>query len=285
MVVMAALYWCVSRDLGAYLLMGWCGNRLANGVLKLTFCAYRPWIRDARVVPYGNSITTATGYSFPSGHSMNAASVYGGFAVLKDMPRALRAVLGAVVLLVAFSRNFLGVHTPQDVIVGTGAGMLVMWLVSRLMRWIEARPQRDIPAACVGTALFVFLALFAAFKPYPVDYDANGKVLVEGAKMAADAYKGVGWGTAFLAGWVLERRFVRFSTDVSVKTKMTRLSAGLLGYYAVSLILVPLVKGWIPGAAGIMVSCFIQMAWISFIFPWLFQCAERRAVRAEAAIP
>ena len=158
MVVMAALYWCVSRDMGAYLLMGWCGNRLANGVLKLTFCVYRPWIRDARILPYGNSITTATGYSFPSGHSMNAASVYGGAAVLRDMPKALRLVMGAVVLLVAFSRNFLGVHTPQDVIVGAGTGMLVMWLVSRLMRWVGDRPQRDIPVACAGTALFVCLA-------------------------------------------------------------------------------------------------------------------------------
>ena len=284
MVIMAAVYWCVSRNLGAYLLLGWSGNRLVNGVLKLTFCVYRPWIRDVRVVPYGNSINTATGYSFPSGHSMNAASVYGGAAVRGDMPRGLRAVLGAVVVLVAFSRNFLGVHTPQDVLVGAAAGMLVIWLVSRLMRWVEARPQRDIPVACVGIALFVLLALYAAFKSYPVDYDADGKVLVEGAKMAADAYKGVGWGTAFLVGWVLERRFVTFSTDVPLITKMTRLSAGLLGYYAVSLILVPLIKGWIPGAVGIMTSCFIQMAWISFIFPWLFQRVETRAARKAAAL-
>ena len=71
-VIMAIIYWCVSKDFGVYFLMGWSGNRLVNGVLKVTVCAYRPWIRDARIVPYGDSITTATGYSFPSGHTMNA---------------------------------------------------------------------------------------------------------------------------------------------------------------------------------------------------------------------
>jgi len=50
-VIMAILYWCVSKDFGAYPLMGWSGNRLVNGVLKVTVCAYRPRIRDARIVP------------------------------------------------------------------------------------------------------------------------------------------------------------------------------------------------------------------------------------------
>ena len=186
--------------------------------------------------------------------------------------------------LAAFSRCFLGVHTPQDVIVGAVSGLLVMWLVSRLMRWVDARPERDIPVACAGVALFAGLALYAALKLYPTDYDAAGKVIVDGAKMAADAYKGVGWGAAFLMGWVLERRFVRFSTDVPVKTKMTRLAVGLLGYYAISLILVPLVRGWIPGAAGTMTACFIQMFWISFGFPWLFRRIEERIAPKEAAV-
>ena len=74
LVIMAVIYWCVSKDVGTYLLMGWSGNRILNGALKVTVCAYRPWIRDARILPYGDSINTATGYSFPSGHTMNAST-------------------------------------------------------------------------------------------------------------------------------------------------------------------------------------------------------------------
>ena len=267
LVIMAVIYWCVSKDFGTYLLMGWSGNRLVNGVLKVTACAYRPWIRDTRIVPYGNSMTTATGYSFPSGHSMNAASAYGGVVVRRDVPRALRVILGAVVVLVAFSRCYLGVHTPQDVLVGMAAGMLVMWLTVRLMRWVAEHPQKDLWVAAIGILLAVAVAAYAALKSYPEDYDAAGKLLVDGTKMANDTFKGVGWCMAFLVGWILERRFVNFTTDVPRLQKLTRLAGGLLGYYAVSLILVPLIKGWIPGFAGTLTSCFFQMFYVSFLFP------------------
>ena len=103
-VLLAIVYWCISKEYGAYLMIGWGGNRLINGALKVTACAYRPWIRDERIIPYQGVKETATGYSFPSGHSMNAATVFGGGVVRKDVPRFLRVVLAAIVLLVAFSR-------------------------------------------------------------------------------------------------------------------------------------------------------------------------------------
>ena len=277
-VIMAVIYWCVSKDFGAYLMMGWSGNRLVNGVLKVTACVYRPWIRSASIVPYGDSMTTATGYSFPSGHTMNAASLFGGGAVRKDLPRALRITLGLLVILVAFSRNYLGVHTPQDVLVGAVAGTLVMWLTVKLMQWVSAHPKKDIVVVCIGIAAAIAVALYAAFKPYPADFDADGKLLVDGAKMANDTFKGIGWCIAFLTGWILERRFIRFSTNITMVKRMTRLTIGVLVYYVVSLIFVPLLKEWIPGYAGTIVSCFLQMFYVSFIFPWCIKHFEKQTL-------
>ena len=184
---------------------------------------------------HGNSIITATGYSFPSGHTMNAATVFGGGAVRKDLPGLLRMVLGITVVLVAFSRIYLGVHCPQDILVGAAAGILVMWLTAKLMQWVAARPEKDIIVLCIGIGLAIAVAIYAAVKPYPADYDAEGRLLVDGVKMANDTFKGVGWCSAFLIGWVLERRFVGFSTDVPVITRVSRTAEGLLGYYIVSL--------------------------------------------------
>ncbi len=277
MVIMAIIYWCVSKSFGSFLLMGWSGNRIVNGLLKVTFCVYRPWIRDARIVPYGDSMTTATGYSFPSGHSMNAASVYGGGAVRKELPRTLRIVLGTILALVAFSRIYLGVHTPQDILVGAGAGLMVMWLTAKLLQWIEAHPRKDVTVMCIGIAIAALVAVFAAVKAYPADYDAAGKLLVDGKKMANDTYKGVGWCIGFLVGWVLERRWIGFSTDVSMVTRVTRLTTGLLGFYAVSLILMPLVKDWLPGTGGTILSCFIQMFYVSYIVPFFIKRLEHTA--------
>ena len=187
--IMAIIYWCVSKSFGNYLLMGWSGNRILNGFLKVTACTYRPWIRDARIVPDSEAMAAATGYSFPSGHSMNAASLYGGGMVRKELSKVLRVFLGLIVVLIAFSRNFLGVHTPQDILVGTLSGLLVMWLISKLMSWIDAHPEKDLIVMMAGIGIAVAVAVFAAVKPYPEDYDAAGKLLVDGAKMANDTYK------------------------------------------------------------------------------------------------
>lgn len=279
-VIMALIYWSVSKELGTYLMMGWSGNRLVNGVLKVTFCAYRPWLRDARILPYGNSLTTATGYSFPSGHSMNAATVFGGGAVRRDLPKALRVTLGIILVLVAFSRLFLGVHTPQDVLMGACVGTLVMAGTSRMMRWLEAHPEKDLLVAGIGLALGIALALYAGFKSYPADYDAEGKLIVDGMKMANDTFKGVGYCAAFLVGWILERRYVGFSTDISLNGKLARAVIGLLGFYAVSLILNALIKSWIPGPVGTTLSCFLQVFYVVFLFPL---CAERFERKHEAA--
>ena len=280
--IMAAIYWCIDKELGTYLLIGFSGNRLVNGVLKVTVCAYRPWIRDPAIVPHGDAITTATGYSFPSGHTMNAATVFGGGAVRKDFPARLRIMLGLMVVLVAFSRNFLGVHTPQDVLVGMIAGTLVMYLTYRLMTWLGDHPEKSTLVCVIGLALAAAVALYAGLKSYPQDYDSAGKLIVDGAKMANDTFKGVGWCSAFLVGWILERRFVRFSTDIPLTAKLTRLTYGLVSYYAVSLILVPLIKDWIGGPVGTLVSCFLQMFYISFCFPLVIKYLEKQEVHQEA---
>lgn len=274
LVIMAIIYWCIDKDFGTYLMMGWSGNRLVNGTLKVTACVYRPWIRDPRILPDANAMTTATGYSFPSGHSMNASTVYGGCFVRRDLHWGTRILFALVVALVAFSRNYLGVHTPQDVLIGVSAGLLVMLLTYYLMRWIAAHPKEDVNVAWIGLLLAVLVATYAAVKPYPVDLDANGRVIVEGAKMAKDTFKGAGWCMAFLSGWILERRFVRFSTRVTAHRRLTRLAGGLLSYYAVSLIIVPMIAARIPGHAGTLLSCFVQMLYVVFLFPLIMKTVE-----------
>ena len=277
LVILALVYWCISKEWGTYLMMGWSGNRLINGALKVSVCAYRPWIRDARIVPYGDSMTTATGYSFPSGHTTNAGTVFGGGAVRRDFPRLLRWILFLIVALVAFSRLYLGVHTPQDVLVAGAYSFLMMWLTLSIMRWLEEHPEKETLVVCIGIGVSVLLALYAGLKPYPEDFDAEGQLIVDGAKMANDTFKAVGWASSFLIGWVLERRYVGFSTDVSRMTKVTRCVVGLLGFYAVSLLLMPLIKEGLSGPVGTTLSSFVQMLYISFLFPWCMMKLEQNA--------
>lgn len=280
--IAALIYWCVSKTFGNYLLMGWNATRVINGFLKVTACAYRPWIRDARIVPDQAALKDATGYSFPSGHSTNAGSIYGGTAIRRDISKATRIVCGITAVLIALSRNYLGVHTPQDIVVGLASGVLMMWLTIKIMAWVDQNPEKDVLVMVIGIGISVAVAIFAAVKSYPTDYDAAGNLLVDGAKMANDTYKGVGWCVGYLVGWVLERRFVGFSTDVSMGTRVTRLATGLLSHYVVSLILASLLKGWFPGAVGTILSCFLTMFYVTFIFPWCLKRFEKAPAQDAA---
>ena len=109
------VFWGASKKWGyRFLTTLWIGEVL-NGVIKLTVCAYRPWIRSDLIQPAGDSKTAATGYSFPSGHTTVATVTYGTTLVWqRDRRKWLAVLCGVLILLTGFSRNFLGVHTPQD---------------------------------------------------------------------------------------------------------------------------------------------------------------------------
>ena len=284
-IIAAIIYWCVSKKYGEYMLMGWSGGRMVNGFLKITACIYRPWIRDPRIVPYGDSMTTATGYSFPSGHSTNGGTLFGGIGVRKDMPKILRGLAFGIMVLVGFSRNFLGVHTPQDVVTGLVTGTLVMWLMFMLMKWLDANPSKDWIVVLSGCLIAIIVGIYAGVKSYPMDY-IDGKLIVDGAKMAKDTFKSVGYCTGFLIGWILERRFVKFTTDLTMMQRVTRVVFGVFGYYVTGLIISTLLKDYIPGTAGVIISCFIKLFYVSFCFPWCMRfvdkVAEVSSARAKA---
>ena len=108
---------------------------LVNQPMKLLGDRRRP-DREDHDVPEARWVPMPTSTSFPSGHSASAAA----FAVaVSDVVPALRVPLGAVAGTVAFSRVYVGVHYPGDVLVGAATGALLGRLVSHLGRRL-ARP-------------------------------------------------------------------------------------------------------------------------------------------------
>jgi membrane-associated phospholipid phosphatase len=130
--VLAVIVWCLirkQRRMAAALAFVGIFNEATNLVLKEIFKRARPTLFE--------EIATLHSYSFPSGHAMSAAAVYGMMAIViaRLEPRlAGPLAYGAPVLvfLIGFSRVYLGVHWPSDVLAGFAAGtvMLVFGLVA-----------------------------------------------------------------------------------------------------------------------------------------------------------
>lgn len=221
LVFLMMYYWVANRKTGRKMLMGMSLAYFLNGLLKMTFCVYRPWIRDARIEPFGDSKVSSTGYSFPSGHTTAATSTIGniGVAVRKEHRRI---AIGCFVFvgLVMFSRMYLGVHTPQDVLVGLAHTFLMIACAYAIERWTDENPDRnDKIVIVVGLVLCLAAILFVNFKSYPMDYNADGSLLVDPIKMLPDFYEGIGMVSALVICRYFERRGFAFDEELNWKDR------------------------------------------------------------------
>ncbi len=104
-------------------------DQISSGVLK-------PWVGRLRpcktlegfrlLIPCGGR------WSFPSSHAANAAAVA---TVLWWYAPRWRWVWGVLAILIGYSRIYVGVHYPLDVLAGWGVGILAGWVAIRLGRW------------------------------------------------------------------------------------------------------------------------------------------------------
>ena len=203
------IYWVFDPKAGRYILAGYAGSNIANGFLKLTCCINRPWILDSRIEPYGDSKIAATGYSFPSGHATAATSTYGGIGMwFRKICKWVTIVLFLLIAATMFSRNYLGVHTPKDVIVGCTATVLVMFVSVLIEKWTDKDIRRDKWVLIGGLLLCAVLVAYYLLKPYPLQYLEDGSLLVDPTKMRADSYEGIGLLSAFsICRYFARRRF------------------------------------------------------------------------------
>ena len=76
-IVLCLLYWCFDKDLAYKVSFGFFLSGLLVQGAKVTFRIDRPWIADPQFEAVERAMETATGYSFPSGHTQGAFALYG----------------------------------------------------------------------------------------------------------------------------------------------------------------------------------------------------------------
>lgn len=267
------IYWCISKRKGLYVLASLYVTIALTVLIKLTACVYRPWIRDARILPAGDSIRTATGYSFPSGHTTRGAVIYGGLAVefwKKKSTKWLCVLCVAAMLVTGFSRNYLGVHTPQDVLVGLLLGFTVLWAVAKIFAYVEKHPEKENYFLFGGMIFCAVALLYIIFKPYPMDY-VDGKLLVNPQSMMNDGFDNFAALFAFCLGRYIEKRWVGFKpTGWSVKSVVMN----IIGLVLLAVLILHLRKHMVDlmGAHwGRFCARTITVSFAVLIWPWILK--------------
>ena len=260
--ILGILYWWYDKDVGKRVgltaLTAMCWNaEIKNLVLRLRpYMAHPEKIKILRVIePDAHPMDiSAQGYSFPSGHSANAASVY--VAIARELKKKWATVLAvALPLLVGFSRVVVGAHYPTDVMAGWAVGLLATLVVSLLTSRIRSKP-----------ALYGILLLTAL----PGLFFCKSK----------DYYTSVGLMIGFMAGTLLEEKTVHFENTRNILFGVLRLAGGFAIYFLLNKLLkLPfsgeLLDGGSTGALLIRCARYAVIGFAEFgLYPMIFSRVE-----------
>lgn len=220
-VAAVVVFWCVSKWEGYYLMtIAFCGTVL-NQFLKLICRVPRPWVRDPNFTIVESARAEATGYSFPSGHTQNAIGLFGGMARWGGR-RWVRIGLTALALVIAFSRMYLGVHTPADVGVSLVLAAALVLGLYPLMRRAQEKPRY---MGYVLAAMLVISGAFVVFVEtcgFPADMDAENL-----ASGIGNAWKMLGAVAGMTLAWLLDRRYIHFETQAVWWVQVIKVVVGM----------------------------------------------------------
>lgn len=269
------LFWCINRRAGLFLMAVMSFGKLINSLLKDTFCVYRPWFLSTDIHPAADAMQKASSYSFPSGHTQFVTAIYGGIAYFyrKKYPLLIIPCV-LIILAVAFSRNFLGVHTPQDVFAAIVETVAVIFLADKIFNALEEDKRLGKIIFGAGIAFIVISAIYMFTKSYPVDY-SQGKIIVSAAAAKIDSIASIGINLGFLIGAALEHKFVNFSTNVDLGVKVRRvLIGGVVGGAAMAVIYIFKISGL--EIAYEFLKGFMPLFSITFLTPYAFNYFEQK---------
>ena len=273
-IVIALIYWCVNSKFGIYLLWNWSLGSFFCQFLKSCACVYRPWVLDTRIQPVEEAMKMAGGYSFPSGHTQTAVSVWGGLAVLYKN-KILRAFLILLILLIGFSINYFVVHTTQDVIVSIVVSVVLLFLVKKIMDWVEKGKNRDIVVYVSVLIMSLLLVLFEHYKSYPIDY-MNGELLVNPVIMRMYSFPKIGLLMGIFKGWFLNGRLINFEgSKGSVNQKAVRFIVGIAILLILFSKLTTILCFFTAKQYAMFLSSFISALFVTFIFPAIIVFIEK----------
>lgn len=239
--LLTLMYWCIDKKYGYQLSFTLLFSSAMNSVIKSIFKSPRPisveHLRHLRV-------ETATGHSFPSGHTQTVATFF-GFIMKRHNKVWLYITSSVIIFLVAVSRLYLGVHWPKDVLVGALLGILLAFLFEYLFRQTSSIKQ-----------LYILMMIFIPFTVCLLIFNDS-----------ADLYKSCGIFFSFVLGYFIENKYIQFNPKTKLPKQIVKYIVGL----SIALILKSLLKNIFPKAILFdFIRYFILGIWITLIAPYLF---------------
>ena len=222
-------FWCVNKREGFYILITGLFGTVINQGLKMACRIERPWILDPNFQIIESARAEATGYSFPSGHTQNIAGTFGSIGRFSNR-LWVRITSVVIIVLVAFSRMYLGVHTPIDVVVSLGIATLLVFILHPFFS-DEKRFERAFPWI-VGIATLFALGLLIYVNLLPDSIDGVEQIYIDSYALNIESARKnaatlFGCMTGLLVVYPIDRFYTRFKTEARWYAQVIKLAVGL----------------------------------------------------------
>mgnify|MGYP001106272303 CR=1 FL=1 len=282
MVIAVTVFWCVSKREGYYLMIVGFFGTVINQFLKILCCVPRPWIKDPDFTIVESARAEATGYSFPSGHTQNAVATYGGIA--RYTRRGwLRVVLVVLTVLIAFSRMYLGVHTPLDVGVSFVLALALAAALYPAFR-TEQTAKKATPWILLGAAALCGGYLLYASAQARCDWPAGSEDLANITHGLKNAYTMMGALLGFLIVYFADEKKLRFDVHAPFWGQVLKLVLGLALIVAIKAGLKPLLVTLFAGSqAESFVRYFVIVIFAGIVWPLTFPFFANIGKKGKAA--
>ena len=255
--VFCVFFWCINKRMAYVMGVSFFLSALVVQGMKIIFQVPRPWVYDPSFNTVQGAIREATGYAFPSGHTQNAAAYLGGLgAQVKN--KIIKIILFALVILVAFSRMYLGVHYLLDVIVSLAITFLIIWLAVKFVTDEPVSRKREI-------MLSLIIALFAVVVIAIVAVLYNTGTA---PSQLRDSIIDAGAALGFALGMYVERNYIRFSVAAkNIPIQILKFVLGIGGTIAIQ-------EGVRLAGTSLLVDgirYFLMVTWITLVFPLIIK--------------
>ena len=227
LVIAILFFWCINKREGYFILITGLVGTVVNQLAKLFFRVPRPWILDPDFEIVESARKEATGYSFPSGHTQNIAGTFGSIAAYQ--PKKWKTILcTTLIVLVAFSRMYLGVHTPLDVIVSLIFALGLILLLRPVFKSDESM-NKLMPVVVVASVI-----LSVGFLAYVLMISGDSTLDPHNFKSGLkNACTLLGCTAALIPVYILDRKYIKFETNARWYAQIIKLVGGLLGVLAI----------------------------------------------------
>ena len=258
-VLLCLVFWCISKKIAYVLGISFFLSSLTVQGMKISFRIDRPWVAHPTLRPVPSALEHATGYSFPSGHTQSATAIFGGLgAQIKN--KAIKIICFLPPFLVAFSRMYLGVHTPLDVCVSLLISFLLIFLTVKLLGGEEPGKKTEFIVALV-IVIYAVAVIAVAFILY------SGGTIAQ--NYVADCMKAAGAGIGFAVGMYIERVYIKFSVkSKNIVFHAIKFVLGVAGVLAFQEGL-KLVIG--TGLAANLFRYFLMLMWVTVLYPLIIK--------------